>query len=135
MSDWADQFLGCAYRLGAQGPDEYDCWGLVRAAVRARHGIEIPAARTAQVPGWRLRADTERDADGDVIEMRGPMGRHVGMLVREGWYRTVLHAHGGVDASGQPWGEVAKVPLARLAELGYWMPRIWTLQPFNGAQA
>lgn len=32
MTTWVNKYLSCAYRDGGRGPDEYDCWGLVREA-------------------------------------------------------------------------------------------------------
>lgn len=45
---WAAQYLGRPWRPGAEGPDAFDCWGLIRTIYRDRLGIEIPRAGVAQ---------------------------------------------------------------------------------------
>ncbi len=43
MNGWYLDYFGKPYVPGAEGPDSYDCWGLVRAVQRAQFGIDIPA--------------------------------------------------------------------------------------------
>lgn len=128
-SHWAARYLLAGYRRGASGPDAYDCWGLVRAAVRERHGIELPAvhvqgdagaaARAAQAAGWRPAAPPLRDAD--VLFMRTAQGqRHVGMLVQAQGLLRLLHCVEG----GPVWQ-----PLQELPPLGYRLLHPWRLQP------
>lgn len=37
-----EDLIGKPYRVGAEGPDAYDCYGLVRELHRRWHGIEPP---------------------------------------------------------------------------------------------
>lgn len=39
---WAEQYIGLPWQSGAQGPDAYDCWNLVRHIYLARRGINLP---------------------------------------------------------------------------------------------
>lgn len=39
---WAMQYLGKPWQSGAQGPDAYDCWALVRAVQRDVFGRDLP---------------------------------------------------------------------------------------------
>ena len=42
LSDVVDELLGKPFRLGARGPDAFDCFGLVGWLYREVYGIEIP---------------------------------------------------------------------------------------------
>ena len=79
---WTADYLGKPWRNGADGPDAFDCYGLVRAVYRDRCGVEMPvvsadatrvlaclhAARDyADYSQWE--AVTERQ-DGDVLLFR-----------------------------------------------------------------
>lgn len=39
---WAERYIGLPWVKGAQGPEAFDCWGLVRHVQRVHFGIEIP---------------------------------------------------------------------------------------------
>lgn len=39
---WATEFIGKPWRSGADGPDAYDCWGLVRAVMQQRAAVDLP---------------------------------------------------------------------------------------------
>lgn len=39
---WAFQYMGKPWVSGAQGPEAYDCWGLVRAVQREQYGLNLP---------------------------------------------------------------------------------------------
>lgn len=39
---WVMRYLGAPWSRGADGPDAYDCWGLVRAVYRNELMIELP---------------------------------------------------------------------------------------------
>jgi len=45
---WTVNYLGRPWAPGANGPDAYDCWGLVRAVMLDQAGIVIPAAPVAR---------------------------------------------------------------------------------------
>ena len=40
---WTAEYLGKPWRNGAEGPDAFDCYGLVRAVYWDRYRIQIPA--------------------------------------------------------------------------------------------
>lgn len=40
-STWAAKYIGLPFRIGARGPDAYDCWGLVRLIYAQERGIEL----------------------------------------------------------------------------------------------
>jgi len=40
---WAEELIGRPYRAGGQGPDAFDCWGLVRSVMAHRFGRALPA--------------------------------------------------------------------------------------------
>ena len=110
MSEFA-QYIGLPYERGAQGPDRYDCGGLVRE-VQTRHmGIPMPEViapdyddglamvgliRTqAEAQGWQ--AVSAPPKHGDIVVIRRPY--HVGVwLDIDGG--GVLHA---TRAAGVIW--------------------------------
>ena len=40
---WAEELIGRPYRAGGQGPNAFDCWGLVRWVMAHRFQRELPA--------------------------------------------------------------------------------------------
>jgi hypothetical protein len=96
------QYIGRPWRAEADGPDAYDCKGLVRAVQRASWGREVPALLYPQVldfaqlrdacgrQGWGLVQDKPREAD--IIEVKGKQGPHVGVFVISRGRLKVLHA-------------------------------------------
>ena len=109
---WALGYLGKPWRAGCDGPEAYNCWGLVRAVYRERLGVELPAvevddlsvrdcARAFGAPGartaWtRMLSPREPDA---VLMARARFPSHVGVwLDIDGG--GVLHALGSPDSDG-----------------------------------
>lgn len=102
-------FLGRPYRLGASGPDAYDCYGITRAlqAVlfeRPMPAFEIPGksgrmAIAAAIAGHpeRLRwAEIEAPVDGAIVTMaRHLQGYHLGTWLSEDG-GLIVHAMEGV---------------------------------------
>lgn len=39
---WPARYIGAPWQSGGNGPESYDCWGLVRAVYRDIAGIELP---------------------------------------------------------------------------------------------
>jgi peptidoglycan DL-endopeptidase CwlO len=78
--------IGKRYVWGAEGPDSYDCSGLMLAAW-AKAGVSLPhnAARQRQVTANVKRADLRA---GDLVFYYSDL-HHVGMYVGNGW---VVHA-------------------------------------------
>lgn len=79
MTHWAVQYIGRPWVNGAQGPDEFDCWGLVRFIQREHFGRTLPAvdidamdlrdvARALQAHDERANwSRAESPADGDAV--------------------------------------------------------------------
>lgn len=104
MSHWANDYIGLPWESGAQGPDAYDCWALVRQVQRAHYGRELPiiqvdahdqAAVRAAFAGHPERARwrrVESPQDGDCVQaLKGNDIDHVGVYLDLDGGR-VLHA-------------------------------------------
>jgi len=97
---WCAPFCGHPFELGADGPDSYDCWGVVRACLRDRFHVDVPALTTLRAQDeatqlaeggvdW-IEISAESARPGDVLRFRGRGGSvHVGLVVAGGW---MLHA-------------------------------------------
>lgn len=121
----ADAFTGKPFRVGAHGPDAFDCWGLVHAAARELYGLTLPDAIYSSVSaqavacaasdvlactGWEEHA---RPAAGRVLALGGYDGkvRHVALCLDE---HRALHATRALHSCIMPVGKLtALYPLAR----------------------
>lgn len=56
MMHWAEQYLGKPWESGAQGPDSFNCWGLVRTVAKAHFGFEPPLIVIDESIGSAVRA-------------------------------------------------------------------------------
>lgn len=107
--------IGKPYRPGADGPDEFDCYGLVRHVLAKCYAIELPyvkrpedqkpaAEEVAQaITRQSVRAQWQaacEPQDGDVVVMANVDGRehHLGVYVVVDRMHIVLHTenHCGV---------------------------------------
>ena len=71
--------LGKPYRLGAKGPDEYDCSGLVKWSYARVLNVDVGDSTFDQLP--QLRAiEPEEVQVGDLIYFQFPSDQHVGIL-------------------------------------------------------
>lgn len=128
---WSARYVGLPWRPGADGPDAFDCWGLVRDVQRTQYGRELPRIAVRESPPgqwaelralvqhsrWRPHAGTWRD--GDLLVMLNARGLpHIGTLV-ERERLCLLHACGEVDTNGEPRGEIALEPVANLGASGF----------------
>ena len=111
---WVDEVVGCGWRLGAVGPDEWDCFTVVEYGFKRAWNVnlELPqgasveplafdrAVNTAmQVGGWRRVA---APVAGCVVFMsRSVKFHHMGMWVPVNGGR-VLHAAEGVGVRLEP---------------------------------
>lgn len=117
MSHWAAAYPGRPYCAGADGPDAFDCWGLVRAVFRAHFGVEFPPVavggperpenvraikHSARVSGMRP-VDGARPADGDIVLMRSIHQLHCGVVVELAGRAHVLHAAHEAGVVCEPW--------------------------------
>ncbi len=97
MSHWANQYVGLPWENGAEGPDAYNCWGLVREVQRRRFGLDLPAVDVdaadlraimrefrdnAEHENWVELGHSDQRQEGDVVLLahaRRPS--HVGLWV------------------------------------------------------
>ncbi len=122
---WAAALIGLPWAPGAQGPDAFDCRGLVRYVVRSRLGVELPDVEDAHGSPWRP-AVALPPAEHDVVLMQGPDGRHIGILVRSSRLLGVLHSAGTIDRrTGRPVGGVVFQSLADATADGYHRHERW----------
>ena len=111
-------YVGKPYRLGGEGPNEYDCRGLLRAVLLEHFGValpELPVAGAALLWAEHVSAGAWRPVElpchGDGVIMRGGNDPHVGIYL-EAPAPGVLHAFHGA-------GQVVWTPLERLRLLGF----------------
>jgi cell wall-associated NlpC family hydrolase len=119
----ADRYLGRPFRWGADGPDAFDCYGLVCAVLRDEFGVECPPLVGSRAPmrTHEFAAQVEaadcpwspvlgEPSPGDVLAMSvpGPHGDelHVGIVTGPG---TMLHT---TSAAGVTLGRYDRGPLA-----------------------
>ncbi|MEO8153555.1 MAG: hypothetical protein ABI605_10835 [Rhizobacter sp.] len=138
MKHWAYHLVGLPWAPGAEGPQAFDCWGLVRFAVRLKLGIEMPVvqvggehnvaaiAQAAQAGGWRL-VDAAPSED-DIVLMRSVAGRHVGFMASAAGRLLLLHSNGRLTAKG-PCGGVMLQQLRDVACDGYGSFETWRRTP------
>jgi hypothetical protein len=135
---WAAAYIGKPWALGAEGPDAYDCWGLIAHVQRHRYGRDVPrlqiCAAQPSPEQWHTLDDLMRSGkwrrvdiarDGDVMQMIGARGPHVGVVVQADGRLGLLHAVGMRRADGSDEGTVLFTPLAALGTLGYGHTSTW----------
>lgn len=110
-------YVGKPYQLGGEGPDVYDCRGLLRAVMRDHFGVELPellsdpaAVYGAAVSDGRWQI-VEKPSHGDGVLMRGGNDPHVGVYL-EAPAPGILHAWEGAR-------QVVWTPLDRLRLIGF----------------
>lgn len=95
MSHWAAALIGRPYAAGAEGPEEFDCWGLFRSVQRDFFGRHVPAmpeverldlmacARAIRDSGERANwLPVEIPREGDAVLMaRASHPSHVGVWI------------------------------------------------------
>jgi hypothetical protein len=136
---WLSDYIGKPWREDAEGPDAYDCKGLVRA-VQARVWCRpVPALlNVGRLTDWvAVRASAARDGwrpvatkpvEGDIVVVRGKEGAHVGTFVTVKRRLQVLHAHSCIKA-GVQIGRARLTPLPELLMGGYSRPEVWRFAP------
>lgn len=111
---WAYQYLGKPYVENTDGPDSFDCWGLVRDVCAKRIDCEMPLlnigrndnyeAVSKAIAGWaKVESPYE---EYDVLTMKNAFGRHIGICIKANGKVVMLHA------------EVPQVQLMELNRLG-----------------
>lgn len=123
---WATELIGKRYARGAQGPDAFDCWGLVRHVLGTHYGIAVPAfeapedwaaanrlmTTAAELQNW---TQVPGLAEGQVVFMARRLHPvHVGVCIVASGRLAVLHCAGpagvlcqrtaGLQAAG--WGRL-----------------------------
>ena len=127
---WAAELIGLPYRRGAHGPDEFDCWGLVRHVFAQVHGVPMPPIevgqaddtahnvaaikRAATVSGWRP-SESPLPADGDIVLMDGIEGRHVGVMIAANGGLLLLHCIERVGVCLQPLPDLQRAGFRNFA--------------------
>jgi cell wall-associated NlpC family hydrolase len=103
MMHWATEFIGKRYERGAQGPDAFDCWGLVRCVLQKQYGITVP--ELAVPPTWEGASQLMTTSDeltnwtrvqemraGQVVLMaRRAIPVHIGLAIEANGKLGVLH--------------------------------------------
>lgn len=108
---WTETYLGLAYRLGAQGPDAFDCWSFFRHVQKQRFGRDVPFLATPEKPTSAARACRDLPAalgwrkvttpvTGDAVLMGHLLHpTHVGVFVDDVRGGAVLHCSEGAGTS------------------------------------
>lgn len=114
---WAAAQIGKPWAADGEGPDRYSCWGLVRAAFRELHGIDMPHVAVAtpeesqvmaiksaaRVSHWRPASG--RREDGDIVLMRNRRKIHCGLVLRANGHLGVLHASHNAGVRFEKWDD------------------------------
>lgn len=135
MSD-VTELIGCRYAAGGDGPDEFDCYGLLRYVRSHYFGLATPLGggvvtrRDFSLAGTRSIQRAAAGGEWQRVEAPGAAGdcvllghrstaspTHVGVALPHG----VLHAFGGHAAVG---GSVVLTPWPRL-ELTFHRVEVW----------
>lgn len=108
---WINDWIGLPYRLGARGPDEFDCYGLCAEIYSEMYGITLPdwqedtlelkgrATAIANVVCSGTWTPTEHPQDGDfAIAYRTKAAHHLGLVFASG----VLHSIEGAGVVYEP---------------------------------
>lgn len=129
---WANRYIGLPWENGAQGPEAYDCWGLVRAVYRLHYGIDLPVldvdAMDVRAVMRRIGSETRGDrwtevqvpGDGDVVALRQARNpSHCGV-----WIESPSHGISGllhaVRGAGVVFSSLAHLRIAGWAGLRYY---------------
>ena len=106
---WAAPLIGRPWQSLAEGPEAFDCRGLVRCVFREQRGMDVRAlvpeiahdARAiltaAAEQGWRSvgRGLKALPQEWDIVTMTSADGPHVGVMIRADGPLLLLHCVGG----------------------------------------
>ena len=115
---WAYEYLGKPYVEGANGPDSYDCWGLVREVCAKQIDCQMPLINVGRKDNQPAIAKALRGwskvnppyVENDVLTMKNAYGRHVGICIKANGKVMFLHAE---------VPQVQVTELNRLSRFGY----------------
>lgn len=107
---WAAKYIGKPWISGGQGPDKFDCWGLVRFVMLDQRGIVLPVVnvdaasmikvvrcfRDGSYDGWK-QVDDPVEFDG-VLMSHASHPHHVGVWIGVDGGK-VLHAVKGAGVT------------------------------------
>lgn len=124
---WAYEYLGKPYVENTDGPDSYDCWGLVREVCKKRIDCDMPLINVGRndnyeavakaITGWeKVEAPYQ---EYDILTMRNSFGRHIGICIKANGNVMLLHAE---------IPQVQVVDIKRLSTLGYKDVQGWRYQ-------
>lgn len=129
MMHWASELIGRPYKLGAQGPDAFDCWGFVRYAFIHHLGVpDMPQVHvgesnnfstirdSAAKSGWHPVA-TRSPLENDVVLMDSFIGKHIGLVAKANHKLGVLHC---VEGVGVTFNEFYQLRSLGFKNLTYW---------------
>lgn len=101
---WATDYIGLPWRYGAEGPEEFDCWGFVRYMQMQHYGIEMAAVGYAYtsvreaaeaIENSQVRKEwieVPAPQEGDIVLMaRNKIPVHVGIWIQANGTGCVLH--------------------------------------------
>ena len=110
---WASDLIGQPWT------HERNCWWLVRHVFKTQLDIDMPVVNVEQVDtpenvsaikrasatsGWRPASGALQEWD--IVLMRGPMGRHVGVMVAANGKLGLLHS---IEGDGVCWHTMDEV--------------------------
>lgn len=115
MSHWALPLIGKRWEAGADGPDTFDCWGLVRYVQRQQRGLILPPLNIGQIQTdeqvkglydlvrrsqWFDQPPGAPEREFDIVLTRSREGPHVGVVIEVDRQLRVLHAIGNPEKPG-----------------------------------
>jgi len=85
MRHWAFDLIGQHWRRSG-------CWSFVQHACQVRHGVAMPelASMSDILRAWLPHTGAPKEDD--IVSMRGPKGRHAGVITCADGRLGVLHA-------------------------------------------
>lgn len=66
--DFVNKYLGCEYKDGARGPDQFDCWGLVRHVRHFELGYRLLSSYGSLRPKMPREASKAYEAETPSLE-------------------------------------------------------------------
>lgn len=131
----AASLIGKPYKTGGAGPDEFNCWGLVRYFMREVHGVDMhdiavavesdqmkAIFAAAAAGGWHRTRTVPQGGDIALLRNMVDGARHVGVVLVNSGTIGLLHAEGSPDARpavGVVWEPLLDV-LRRYHDIECW---------------
>lgn len=129
---WCAPYIGKAHSKTGDGPDSFSCWGLVRAIVRERHGLNLPMVHldggklefgavaalkdAARSGGWMrvIYSGRARPHEGDIVLLQSPIETHVGYVISYQRRLNVIHSKSGAGVVREEWADAIRGALPEL---------------------